>query len=97
MTGDHDMKRSKRSRRRGKSTTRSRNNVDVRPATRPQEGSPATVTWIRAVDLVSAEPKQPISFRVDPDVLEFFKERGRGYQTRMNAVLRAYMTAHGEE
>jgi uncharacterized protein (DUF4415 family) len=77
--------------------TRSRKNEDARPATSPQEGSPATATWIKAVDLASAEPKQPISFRVDPDVLEFFKERGPGYQTRMNAVLRAYMTAHGEE
>lgn len=35
--------------------------------------------------------KTPISFRVDPDVLEFFKEGGAGYQSRMNAVLRAYM------
>lgn len=35
--------------------------------------------------------KTPISFRVDPDVLEFFKENGAGYQSRMNAVLRAYM------
>ena len=44
------------------------------------------------------EPKQPISFRVDPDVLDFFREQGPRYQTRMNAVLRAYMTAHsGDE
>ncbi|NVJ94328.1 MAG: BrnA antitoxin family protein [Marivivens sp.] len=37
------------------------------------------------------EPKQAISLRVDRDVLEFFKSGGKGYQTRMNAVLRAYM------
>jgi uncharacterized protein (DUF4415 family) len=35
--------------------------------------------------------KTPISFRVDPDVLAFFKSEGAGYQSRMNAVLRAYM------
>jgi uncharacterized protein (DUF4415 family) len=35
--------------------------------------------------------KKPIAFRVDPDVLEFFKRRGPGYQGRMNAVLRAFM------
>ncbi len=29
--------------------------------------------------------------RVDQDVLEWFRAEGRGYQTRMNAVLRAYM------
>ena len=30
---------------------------------------------------------------VDRDVLDFFKRQGKGYQTRMNAVLRAYMEA----
>ena len=35
--------------------------------------------------------KRPMSLRIDPDILAFFKSRGRGYQTRMNAVLRAYM------
>ncbi len=37
--------------------------------------------------------KQPISLRVDIDVLEWFKEQGPRYQSRMNAVLRAYMSA----
>ena len=37
--------------------------------------------------------KEAISLRVDPDVLEFFRSQGKGYQTRMNAVLRAYMEA----
>ena len=39
------------------------------------------------------KPKHAISLRVDPDVLEFFKAQGKGYQTRMNAVLRSYMDA----
>ncbi|RXV66954.1 3-oxoacyl-ACP synthase [Roseovarius sp. A46] len=39
------------------------------------------------------EAKKPISLRVDRDVLDFFKRQGKGYQTRMNAVLRAYMEA----
>jgi len=34
--------------------------------------------------------KKPISLRIDP-VLEFFRKTGKGYQSRMNAVLRAYM------
>jgi uncharacterized protein (DUF4415 family) len=38
-------------------------------------------------------PKVPITLRVDPDVLEWFKHEGEGYQTRMNAVLRAYRDA----
>jgi uncharacterized protein (DUF4415 family) len=35
--------------------------------------------------------KVPISLRVDADVLEFFREAGPRYQSRMNAVLRSYM------
>jgi uncharacterized protein (DUF4415 family) len=35
--------------------------------------------------------KPLISIRIDPDVLEWFKSHGTGYQTRMNAVLRMYM------
>ena len=36
-------------------------------------------------------PKVPISLRVDPDVLGWFKATSGQYQSRMNAVLRAYM------
>lgn len=39
------------------------------------------------------EPKKQLTVRFDNDVVEFFKQGGRGYQTRMNAVLRAYMNA----
>lgn len=38
-------------------------------------------------------PKRSISLRVDADVLDWFKEQGTGYQTRMNAVLRAFRDA----
>ncbi len=38
-------------------------------------------------------PKETISLRVDADVLEWFKAAGPGYQTRINAVLRAYKEA----
>ncbi len=37
------------------------------------------------------EPKKHMNFRIDADVWRWFKGQGRGYQTRMNAVLRAYM------
>jgi len=30
--------------------------------------------------------------RVDQDVLDFFRKTGKGYQTRINAVLRSYVT-----
>ncbi len=35
--------------------------------------------------------KTPISLRVDTEVVEWFKQQGKGYLTRMNAVLRAYV------
>jgi uncharacterized protein (DUF4415 family) len=38
-------------------------------------------------------PKASISLRIDADVLEWFKAQGGGYQTRINAVLRAYREA----
>lgn len=34
------------------------------------------------------------TIRLDKDVVNWFKKKGRGYQTRMNAVLRTYMNAH---
>jgi len=37
--------------------------------------------------------KTSISLRVDADVLQWFKAQGRGYQTRINAVLRAFKDA----
>ncbi len=39
------------------------------------------------------EGKEPVKLRIDRDVLAFFKAQGKGYQTRMNAVLRAYYEA----
>jgi uncharacterized protein (DUF4415 family) len=46
--------------------------------------------WDDAVPVLPAL-KVPISLRVDADVLEFFRESGPRYQSRMNAVLRSYM------
>jgi len=38
-------------------------------------------------------PKTSIALRLDADVLEWFKSQGPGYQTRINAVLRAFKDA----
>jgi uncharacterized protein (DUF4415 family) len=38
--------------------------------------------------------KQLMSLRLDSDVVNWFREQGSGYQSRMNALLRAYMEAH---
>jgi uncharacterized protein (DUF4415 family) len=38
--------------------------------------------------------KQQVTLRIDSDVLDWFREQGRGYQTQINTLLRAYMEAH---
>ena len=48
--------------------------------------------WNEAV-VVEPATKEPISLRVDSDVLAWFKAQGPRYQSRMNAVLRSYVIA----
>jgi uncharacterized protein (DUF4415 family) len=38
--------------------------------------------------------KAQLTLRLDQDVVTWFRQRGRGYQTRINALLRAYVDAH---
>ena len=39
------------------------------------------------------EKKSALSIRLDPGVIAWFRQQGRGYQTRINAVLRSYVEA----
>jgi uncharacterized protein (DUF4415 family) len=48
--------------------------------------------WKKA-KLVMPEPKARLTIRVDRDVVQWLKKAGRGYQTRINAILRSYMDA----
>ena len=50
--------------------------------------------WTRPGALIPTENKQQITLRLDADVLQFFKETGTRYQSRINAVLREYVNAH---
>ena len=50
--------------------------------------------WFRRAKLVLPERKVPISLRMDREVVEWFKAHGRRYQSRINAVLKAYVQAH---
>ena len=49
--------------------------------------------WYRGAEAVMPRPKVPVSIRLDADVIEYFRGQGRGWQTKMNAVLRAYADA----
>jgi uncharacterized protein (DUF4415 family) len=43
---------------------------------------------------VRGEPKAQVTLRIDRDVLDYFKDGGAGYQTRINDVLRSFVAAH---
>jgi len=62
------------------------------PATPAPPPAPPPVVW-DAAEVRLPQPKRMISLRVDPEVLDFFQAQGKGYQTRINAVLRAWMEA----
>jgi uncharacterized protein (DUF4415 family) len=48
--------------------------------------------WEEAVIVIPS--KKLVCLRIDRDVLDWFRQQGKGYQTRVNAILRAYMEAH---
>ncbi|MGH7813498.1 MAG: BrnA antitoxin family protein [Candidatus Binataceae bacterium] len=54
--------------------------------------------WDRSIVIGLPAPKRDIHIRLDGDVLDWFKAGGRRYQTRINAVLRAYVRSRtGQE
>jgi uncharacterized protein (DUF4415 family) len=48
------------------------------------------IDWSKAV-MVIPDKKKAISIRLDPDIVDFFQATGKGYQTRINAVLRHFV------
>jgi uncharacterized protein (DUF4415 family) len=48
------------------------------------------VDWSQA-SVKLPQPKATLNMRIDHDVLEFFRRQGKGYQTKINAVLRSYV------
>ena len=40
--------------------------------------------------------KKAVSIRLDQDIIAWFQRQGRGYQTRINTVLRDYMLTHNK-
>ena len=65
--------------------------TDPRAAAGPRLGAKF---WKDAQIIVPEEPKKQLTLRLDADLLEWFKAQGRGYQTRINAILRSYYSAH---
>jgi uncharacterized protein (DUF4415 family) len=58
------------------------------------DAHPTDEEFWKTAKLVMPQPKGTMTIRLDADVLEWFRKQGRGYQTRINAILRSYMRAH---
>ena len=50
----------------------------------------------KAATLIMPEPKDRVTIRLDHDVVEWLQKGGKGYQTRINAILRSYMKAQSD-
>lgn len=70
-----------------KAMTGTRLEASIRADMDDVQGEP---DWTQSVMGIPA-PKDHINIRIDHDVLEWFKKNGRGYQTLMNNVLRAFV------
>jgi uncharacterized protein (DUF4415 family) len=60
------------------------------------DAHPTDEEFWKEAEIVMPRPKETMTIRLDADVLEWFRKQGKGYQTRINAVLRSYMRAHEE-
>lgn len=47
--------------------------------------------WHDSIIVGLPEPKKQMTLRLDADVVRWFRGRGKGYQTLMNAVLKSYV------
>ena len=65
----------------------------ARAVAEDSDAAPLDIDWTKA-RLVLPPGKENFTLRVDRDVLAWFRSTGKGFHTRMNAVLRAYMEAH---
>jgi uncharacterized protein (DUF4415 family) len=63
--------------------------IEADIASDPDEAG-MVVDWDN-VTIELPKPKADLHMRIDRDVLDFFRKTGRGYQSRINAVLRSYV------
>ena len=52
--------------------------------------------WMDHATVIVPHAKERITVRLDHDILDWLKAQGRGYQTRINAILRAYVETQKE-
>jgi uncharacterized protein (DUF4415 family) len=69
--------------------------IERRAAADPDAGVIPPGFWDNA-EVRLPENKQQITLRLDPEVIRFFRRTGKGYQSRMGAVLKSYVEAKGK-
>ena len=74
-------------------TTAAKADPDAQPLTPKQLKSMVPLRALRGRPKL-ANPKQLVSVRYSAEVLEYFKSTGEGWQSRMDGVLREYVTRH---
>jgi uncharacterized protein (DUF4415 family) len=63
------------------------------PSGRDLDDAMEEIDWL-TTELPASRRKAPLTLRVDADMLGWFRAQGKGYQTRINAILRRYYQQH---
>ena len=67
-----------------------KNDIDINYSDNPA----TTKKFWEDAEVVMPTHKIHLSVRLDEDVVAYFKQKGPGYQSKINAVLKAYVNAH---
>jgi uncharacterized protein (DUF4415 family) len=63
------------------------------PSVRDPDDAMEEIDWL-TTELPKPRAKEHMTLRLDSDVLGWFRAQGKGYQTRINAILRRYYEQH---
>lgn len=48
----------------------------------------------KGAKITLSQKKKLLTLRLDSEIVDWFKEEGKGYQTKINAVLKSYVKSH---
>ena len=74
-------------------TAAAESDADALPLTDEQMSAMAAMRVLRGRPKLAAK-KQLVSIRYSPEVIDYFRASGAGWQARMDAVLKEYVEAH---
>ena len=63
------------------------------PSGRDPDDAMEEIDWL-TTELPASQRKAPLTLRMDADMLGWFRAQGKGYQTKINAILRRYYQQH---